>query len=331
MSLQDHIGNEMVKNAIRKNLENNILSHFYIFNGEDGIGKVDLVMEFIKSIYCKENLYKNHECLSCKKVMSNNHSDIYYIEKEEKKKSIGIDVIRNKVNNTVKLPPFESEKKIYVIKRGEQLTVESQNALLKTIEEPPEYVIFIFITNNINKLLPTVLSRAVVFNCKKLNRKEMEKYIGKNFPLEKKEKNNLEFLTNMADGNINTLNSLINNEEFNDRRKKLIDILINIESKNLVETLFYYKFFNENKEYIDEIFVNMLIWYRDISVYKDTMDLSLIIQQDRKDDIIYMSTKFTISNLVNKNKIIENTIKFLEMNSNFQITIENMLLSLKEK
>lgn len=328
MSLNDHIGNEIIKSAIKKNIEHNVLSHFYIFNGEDGIGKKDLVMEFVKSIYCKENIYRNDECLSCKKVMSKNHSDVIYIEKEEKKKYIGIDIIRNEVNKTVQLPPFESDKKIYIIDRGEKLTVESQNALLKTIEEPPEYIIFIFITNNIDVLLPTVLSRAVVFNCRKLNTSEMNRYINKNLNIEDSQK---PFIINMADGNINALNKLIDDEEFKEMRIRLINILVQLESLDLVEALSFYTFFNENKNYIDDIFNIMIIWYRDLLVFKETRDFSLIIQQDKKDDIISFSERFSVSNLVKKNKVIENTMKFLNTNSNFQITIENMLLSLKEK
>lgn len=329
MSLQEHIGNEMIKRAIEKAIVNDNLSHFYIFSGEDGVGKKNLALEFIKSIYCIENLkYNNEDCISCKKVMSKNHSDVVYIEKEEKKKSIGIDIIRKEVNTTINLPPFESEKKIYFIENAEELTIESQNALLKTIEEPPEYIIFIFITNNINKLLSTVLSRAVVFDCKKLNSVEIRQYIEKNYEILEA---SIDFYVSMADGNINILKKYIEDENFNILRNALINLLIELESCDLVRAISFYDFFNDNKIYLDDLFNSMMIWYRDLLIYKDTKDFSLIIQQDKKDDIMVMSEKFKISNLVKKINIIDNTIKALEFNSNYQITIENMLLSLKEK
>ena len=106
-------------------------------------------------------------CHSCKQVMSGNHPDLIYV-KHEKPGSIGVDDVREQINDTIMIRPYSSYYKIYIVDEAEKMTVQAQNALLKTIEEPPSYAVIILITTNQEAFLPTILSRCVQMKLKPL-------------------------------------------------------------------------------------------------------------------------------------------------------------------
>ena len=116
------------------------------------------------------------QCHACRQVLSGNHPDLIYVT-HEKPASIGVDEIREQINNTIMIRPYSSYYKIYIVDEAEKMTVQAQNALLKTIEEPPSYAVILLLTTNQDAFLPTILSRCVQLKLKPLRDSVVKEYL----------------------------------------------------------------------------------------------------------------------------------------------------------
>lgn len=190
------IGHEGPKEMLLNDIQKNKISHAYVFVGPMGVGKRRLSDEFAKELLKVDNL--------------NVAVDYKYIKKIDGKKNILIEQIRKELVDDVYISPAASNYKVYVIDNAEDLNVESQNALLKTLEEPPSYVCIILITDNIQRFLPTVISRVKQVNFNKLTDEEISYYCSQN------EYDNIftESMLKYIDGSIGKLDSLKDEKEF---------------------------------------------------------------------------------------------------------------------
>ena len=163
---KDIVGHKEAIQHLESAMKLDKVSHAYIINGEKGSGKKLLASAFAQVLQCERKEKDScGECRSCRQAESGNHPDIIRIV-HEKPNSISIDEIREQLVNDVQIKPYSSRYKIYIVPEAEKLTVQAQNALLKTIEEPPFYAVIILLTVNASTLLPTVLSRCVALNMK---------------------------------------------------------------------------------------------------------------------------------------------------------------------
>lgn len=170
------IGNDKIKNDLKQILQNNHISHSYMFIGNKGIGKSKFAKEFAKGIVCNSDITK--PCLSCKSCIefdNNNNPDFYYIDLGEEN-SIKIETIRLMQKKVQELP-IVSKRKVYIIDDAEYMTKEAQNCLLKTIEEPPEFVTVILITSNENRILNTIKSRCLKIYFNSIDTNDMRQFL----------------------------------------------------------------------------------------------------------------------------------------------------------
>ena len=159
----DIIGHEVPKDILKKDIENNQISHAYLFSGPEGIGKKMVAIDFAKIILGTDSL---NTCV-----------DYTFIERLPEKKEILVEQVRNKIVNDVYIAPATCSKKVYVINDAENLNLSSQNTLLKTLEEPPEHVVIILITSSEKSLLTTILSRVKKISFNKLSNSEVKSKI----------------------------------------------------------------------------------------------------------------------------------------------------------
>ena len=147
------IGNEEIQELLKQTIKSKRASHSYLFIGTEGIGKKQIAKEFAKALLCiEENKYCG-KCKSCIEFDNNNNPDFILIEPEES--SIKIDQIRE-IQRKVVEKPIISRQKVYIIDDSDKMTPEAQNGLLKTLEEPPEYITIILIGSNENSFLSTI-------------------------------------------------------------------------------------------------------------------------------------------------------------------------------
>ena len=173
MKYTDILGNEKVKDILKKAVQHNTVLHSYLFVGEEGIGKSLFAKEFAKSILCLGKEKPCEACKSCIEIEENNQPD--YIEIVPDGNSIKIEQIRN-MQLKVAEKPIVSTKKVYVIQEADTMTQEAQNALLKTLEEPPEYITIILIASNENSILNTIKSRCTKIVFEPLSNEELKRY-----------------------------------------------------------------------------------------------------------------------------------------------------------
>lgn len=322
-------GNQQIIKSLKSSIINNRISHAYIIDGKKGIGKKLIANIFAKTLQCeKKEAEPCNKCKSCKTFDSNNNPDIIYV-KATKTKSIGIDDIREQITKNIETKPYENTYKIFIIENSDNMTIQAQNAILKTLEEPPKYSIFILLSENYNKFIPTIISRCILFKLKPLDYNIVKEYIVENIGLNENEAYTFSLY---SQGNIGRAKEIINSEEFKEMREMVLNILSDLYKKDLIDI---YTAINEIEQYKDKIYEILDIIYitiRDAIIIKTTENYNKYIMQKDKIEIINLfSQRYSLSNLIKKSEIIYNTKKMLIQNSNFQITMEVMFFKLKEK
>lgn len=175
ISFSEIIGQKSAKKLLESALKRGRLAHSYLFVGPKGVGKKTTAHAFIYHLFCASNFEKPcGECLACKKLKKRLHPDLMVITPE--KRDIRIDTIRA-IERFIRLRPLEAPFKVILIEKAEKMNLDAGNALLKSLEEPPNYVIFILLTDNLSKLLPTIISRSQVVRFHPLPRETIKQYL----------------------------------------------------------------------------------------------------------------------------------------------------------
>ncbi len=178
MSFDALLGNEQLKENLSRSLKNGHISHFYLISGPVGAGKHTLARLLAAAILCREGNKPCLACLPCRKVMEGNHPDFITVEDPEHK-NVAVKIVRD-YRDDMFIRPNESEHKVYLF--PQELGIEGQNALLKILEEPPSYGVFILLTDNPEKLLPTVRSRCTELSLRPLSDELLRKALKKEIP-----------------------------------------------------------------------------------------------------------------------------------------------------
>ena len=263
MEFKNIIGNTEVKDYLAKSINQQNILHSYLFVGTSGIGKLIIAKEFAKNILCLENTKEETcTCKSCTCFNGNNHPDFYCIN--ENGESIKVETIRELTEKVIE-KPIVSDKKVYIINDCEKMTKEAQNCLLKTLEEPPEFVVIILISSNENLILNTIKSRCMSVKFHNIDDDELLKYALENLGYNEVSKN----LLKSFDGSIGKAIKLKDFKEKYDEidllisnlnQKDIIDIMIEgkiiYDKENIYDILDYiivclYEKLNENEKYID--------------------------------------------------------------------------------
>ncbi len=178
MGFETLLGNERLKDNLKNSLGRGRISHFYLISGPEGSGKHTLSKLMAAAILCRDTGKPCGRCGPCRKVMENSHPDVITVEDPEHK-NVAVKIVRQ-YREDVFIRPNESDHKIYIF--PQELGIEGQNALLKILEEPPPYGVFILLTDNPEKLLPTVRSRCTELPMQALPEKTMRTALVREFP-----------------------------------------------------------------------------------------------------------------------------------------------------
>ena len=285
------LGNEKNKNILEKSINSNKTSHSYIFWGIEGIGKKIIAKEFAKKILCISQT-ENCTCKSCIEFYSNNNPDFQLIEPIDGK--VKIEQIRE-MQRKVAEKPIISNKKVYIIDNSDTMTTEAQNCLLKTLEEPPEYITIILICTNEDNLLSTIKSRCTRMHFDSINIEEVGKYLKQNYPNEEISEN----IINLSQGSIGKAIKLNENKNI---YENIENIFLSMQNKDLIEIIQMSEEIYKTKEEINSILDYM----------------NVVLLKLGKQNIKYIKCI----------EIVEQTKKRLKANSNYDMCIDNLLFNM---
>lgn len=327
LSFHDIIGHEQIKEHFQKAIANNKVSHAYILTGEAGMGRKSLANAFALTLLCEKGKSEPcMECHACKQVLSGNHPDLIYVE-HEKPGSIGVDDIRKQINDTIMVRPYSSYYKIYIVDEAEKMTQQAQNALLKTIEEPPSYAVIILLTTNQDAFLPTILSRCVQLKLKPLKDFVVKSYLTEHMQIAEAD---ADIYAAFARGNLGRAIALASSEDFNLMRQEVLHLLKHVKDADISELLDYIRKLKEDNLDIYECLDFMQLWYRDVLLYKVTKDINLLVFKDEYRPINEISQVSGYDGLEQILDAIDKARVRLDANVNMDLAMELMLLVMKE-
>lgn len=324
----DIVGQEPLKEHLENAIKMDKVSHAYVINGDKNAGKEFIAKIFARALQCenRQGIEPCGECHSCKQALSGNHPDIIFIT-HEKPGTIGVDDIRRQINNDVAIKPYKGPRKIYIMNEGEKMTVQAQNALLKTLEEPPEYAVLLILASNVDSLLPTVLSRCVVLNMKPAKDAQIKKYLMETMEIPDYK---ADICVAFARGNVGKAKLLAKSEEFDKVKEEAIILLKNIKEMDLNEIVTAIKKINEFKFDVNDYMDILSIWYRDVLLFKATHDANHLIFKEEIQHIRKVADKSAYEGIEKIIDALEKSKQRLNANVNFDLTMELLLLTIKE-
>ena len=324
---KDIIGHEQIIEHLQNAISMDKVTHAYILNGPDRSGKMMLAEAFAMALQCEKG--GSEPCLachSCKQAESHNQPDIIYV-KHEKPNTISVDDIRTQVNNDIVVKPYSSRYKIYIIDEAEKLTQQAQNALLKTIEEPPAYGIIILLTTNADTFLQTILSRCVRLDFRPLRDTLVTQYLQEKYDLTDYE---CRFATAFAQGKIGRAVTIATSKEFAQLKEEVMHVIRYAKEMTTAEIMAEVKNIANYKLTIDDYLDLMAMWYRDVLVFKSTKDSNALIFKDEMSLLAEQAKNCSYEGLEDILKSIDKVKLRLKANVNFDLVIELLIMAIKE-
>ena len=336
------VGNDDLYNYFISCAKLNSLSHAYVLLGAKGTGKHTLARLIAAAVNCEKRLDSTanipcQECSSCRKILANNSADLIYISREKDKVSIGVEPIRY-VKSDVALYPNDGDFKVYVIEEAHLMTIQAQNALLLTLEEPPPYVIFILLCEHTETLLETIKSRAPILRIRTPQKSETIEYLKENHPSVRSLINNstdeFDEIFMASGGSIGRILELIGSSERKQilQKRELVERLVDAVAHRTVArdfgelfSLFPQK--REDREKIISILAEFECALRDLMVVKKADEPTMTFFTDYKyaEELSYSISVQRIAEIM---ALTEKSRIALLRNANVKLTLTNLLSNL---
>lgn len=298
MAFENLIGNEKIKQMLNLAVQNNNILHSYMFVGEEGIGKNLFAKQLAQMVLCSdENQKPCGKCKSCLEFNAESHPDFVQIEPEDGK-TIKIDQVRF-LQQKVQEKPVTSSKKVYLISQAETMTREAANSLLKTLEEPPEYVVIILTTSNESKILTTIKSRCMKLNFEPIPEEQIINYLRQNGL-------DADITTNMLKHCEGSIGRALKINELKEQYLQIEQLVNMLEKSNITQIWKKAEVLYSAKENVIDI-----LNYMEIVIYN-------LIKQGKK-------------RYINGIQIIEQAKQRILANANYDMSIDNLLLKLWEE
>ncbi len=321
------IGHEQIIEHLQNAIRMDRVSHAYILDGEAGSGKKLLAFAFAQTLQCEQGGTEAcGKCRSCMQAESGNQPDIIRVV-HEKKGSIGVEDIRAQLCGDILIRPYGSPRKIYIVDEAEKMTVQAQNALLKTLEEPPPYGVILLLTDNLEAFLPTILSRCVTLRLRPVKDEQIRKYLMEELHIPDYQ---AEVCATFARGNVGKAMRLAKSDRFAELKSRVLRLLRRIHALDLSEITEAVQAATEGREDMDDYFDLMLFWYRDVLVFKATRQIDGLVFPDEINYISAQASRSSYEGLEHILNAIEKARMRLKANVSLELTLELLMLTIKE-
>lgn len=323
------IGQDIVVSHLQNALRTGGVSHAYILNGAKGSGRHMIARSFSATLLCEnprqegDRIEPCGECLSCIQAEAGSNPDLITLERE-KENSIGVGDIR-KMRADVRVKPYSAAHKIYIIPDAEKMTPAAQNALLKTLEEPPSYAVLLLLADGTSSFLPTIMSRCVTLPLRPVAENAVEECLRERFGANE---DRARLCARFSGGSIGRAVLLLENDHFAALREKTILLLQKIERTDAAELASFAKETaaeNETQDLIDLI----LTWNRDLLVGRSTHSTENLIFTDEVQYIIEAAQTTSWQGLQAAAEAVFRARRRLSSNVNAELTLQMMLLEIR--
>lgn len=332
------IGHAKIQQLLQKSLINNKLAHAYLFSGPEHLGKSFVAEKFAASILCHDYQQQNqsqvkslpcNECIFCQQFAKGIHPDVYNLKKEEAKKNISVEQVRE-MQKFLSLTSFLNSYKIAVIENAQNLSESAQNALLKVLEEPTPKTILILLANDANSLLPTISSRCQLIKFRPLGEEDIFHYLINSGSTREQAK----ILTALSSGQIGlAVNYLEKPELYNlylekmDQTLHFFDQELAARFKNIENIFKLAKNPTESANYFhDELGYWQLI-LRDMLFVKNNLD-NLLVNIHFQQKIAKISSRYSVLKILSLLAQVKQINQYLNYNINPRLAVENLLINL---
>ena len=309
--MRNFVGHSSLIENFKNRCSNGNLSHAQLISGEDGIGK-SILAEILGKLILNGDLNREY---------------VDIINYKPSKASFGVDDVREIIDEVNK-KPFEGDKKVIIIHQGNKLTIQAQNALLKTIEEPPTEVYIIILCEGLELILDTIKSRCEIYKLTPLTKDELYKYIAiKGYDYSEEEKSSAIAFSEGIPGRIDRYFS---DTELQELRDKIVDLLLQLTNNEIEailekeEQLVSYK---QNKEEVINVLSSFI---RDILVNKEVYNENLIINRDKIKEIERLTNEMSFKKLNKMLLGLQEARKNIKNNVSWAMTVRIMLMDFME-
>lgn len=321
------IGQKQLVQNLQSALLHKKISHAYMLQGEKLSGKKMVAELFARALQCESDTQKPcNRCRSCRQAIGRNHPDIVYVS-HEKPNVISVDNIREQINGDIAIKPYSGPYKIYIMDEAEKMNQQAQNALLKTLEEPPEYAVILLLASNVEMMLQTILSRCVVMNMKAVSNEAIKKYLMEKVQVP-------DYLANVcasfARGNVGRAIGLASHEDFDQMKKDVLAVVKDMEELEFNQISSIVKEIEEKKYDVNDYLDLCMIWYRDLLLMKAGNDTRHIIFTEEAFDLRKQAQKYSYEGLEHIIREIEHARSRYKANVNFQLTMEMLFLEIQK-
>lgn len=324
----DIVGHEQVISHLKNAISMGKVSHAYILNGPEGAGKRMIAEAFARALQCE-----NHDtegcgkCRSCHQAESRNHPDIIYVN-HEKPNTISVADIREQINGTIDIKPYNttSQYKVYIVDEAEKMNEQAQNALLKTIEEPPAYAVILLLTTNADAFLQTIRSRCVTLELKAVADEKIHNMLMRNYQVVDYK---ADVCVAFAQGNVGKAILLAGSQTFNELKDQTIRLVRKLRDTEVADIMSEVKSIEEFEQ-IDDFFDLLLLWYRDVLIYKASGSDAKLIYKDQANEIARQAEDCFFDGLNRILDGISQARRRLHFNVNQDMTLELLFLLIKE-
>ena len=309
--MRDFIGHEALINNFKQRCLKNTLSHAHLIAGEDGVGKGKLANILAKFILNGD--------------LDREYVDI--INYSSEKSSFGVDDVRDIIEEVYK-KPFEKDKKVIIIHEGNKLTIHAQNALLKTIEEPPKGVYIIILCESLELILDTIKSRCEIYKLKPLTKSELYEYIKiKKFNYDE---NEIKSAIAFSEGVPGRIDRYFNDDKLRELRNNIVILIKNLNKNDLEAILQQEESFSNLKNDKEEVLNIFGLFIRDILINKEIENEEFIINSDKLEDIKELTKEMSFKKLNNMIKTIEEARRNIKSNVSWGMMLRVMLMGFME-